>query len=566
MTTPLRLTIACLLLGAWCREYTKGVLTMKKLLALLCLLPGLAFGITNYVSVGSGAFSDPATWGVATYPISSNDTFTVTGGHTVYYDVDNWSVAGVGYGASVINGSLQITNQTAVVGMRMLGNLSGTGTFYIGTSALPILDNTNNQTTVTICFTTAGAITMSKTNGIAWYGERTNAVSKSWTPLAATAANGTNVLVLTDDLDLRVNDIICVSHPTAGANATYHCVSNYVAGTKTVTIGPAYTGLTTDVWPMTIAATIVTARTLGTCGVSVLKKSILCYQSTAIASTSIFTASHSGILQGVRFQKLGRGAINTVNNWTVSYCSVNNCTSYGGLAYYGTGFTFTSCTANNCSGQGGLAFNGSGNFYACSYSNLTAGRAALEYCAQSTVSRLTRSGTGADVLNYSSLYQQPQSQIIVYDAATTQAWYQAGGIASNDATASTLPYTGAPSAFKHAVTAAYQVRYFERCNLRANQTVRWNTWLRSETTSLAMLAQLTDANDDPLCAGTILSAVTNAAATNVWQKTELTYTNPNAYPMDCKLWVTANGDNAVSSGTGYSWCERGQDTQTKALK
>ena len=695
---------------------------MKKLLFLFCLLPSLAFGITNYVSVSSGAFSDTNIWGVVTYPIASNDTFTITAGHTVDYDVDNWSTAGAGYGASVINGALSITNQTKVVGMRMLGNLSGTGTFFIGTSALPILDRTNDQTTVTICFTTAGAITMTKTNAIAWYGERTNAVGKSWTPLAETAANGTNVLVLTDDLDLRTNDIICCTHPTAGANATYHCVVGYVAGTKTVTIGAAYAGLTTDVWPMTIAATIVTARPLGTCGVSVLKKSILCYQSTAIANTSIFTASHSGILQGVRVQKVGRGAINTLTGWTVSHCvanncssgsgglaysgsgftftscsanncssgglaysgsgfvftsctvnncsgsgglaysgsgftftscsanncsggglaysgsgftftscsanncssgglacygvsftftscsanncgsgglayggsgfvftscsanncsgsgglactgsgfvftscSANNCSSSGGLACYGTGFTFTSCSANNCSGSGGLAYAGSGDFYSCSYSNLTAGKAAFEYCAQTTSSKMTRYGTGVDVLNYSYLCQQPTSAIVVYNSPTTQVWYEAGGIASNAVTV--LAYTTAPTAWKHGVIEAYPVRYYERCNVRPYQTVRWNTWLRSETTGLAMTAQLTDAADDPLCGGTLLAAVTNAAATNVWSAAELTWTNPNAYPLDCKLWVTANGDNAQTTATGYSWCERGTDIQMSNLK
>ena len=628
---------------------------MKKLLFLFCLLPSLAFGITNYVSVSSGAFSDTNIWGVVTYPIASNDTFTITAGHTVDYDVDNWSTAGAGYGASVINGTLSITNQTKVVGMRMLGNLSGTGTFFIGTSALPILDRTNDQTTVTICFTTAGAITMTKTNAIAWYGERTNAVGKSWTPLAETAANGTNVLVLTDDLDLRTNDIICCTHPTAGANATYHCVVGYVAGTKTVTIGAAYAGLTTDVWPMTIAATIVTARPLGTCGVSVLKKSILCYQSTAIANTSIFTASHSGILQGVRVQKVGRGAIYTLTGWTVSHCvanncssgsgglaysgsgftftscsanncssgglacygvsftftscsanncgsgglayggsgfvftscsanncsgsgglactgsgfvftscSANNCSSSGGLACYGTGFTFTSCSANNCSGSGGLAYAGSGDFYSCSYSNLTAGKAAFEYCAQTTSSKMTRYGTGVDVLNYSYLCQQPTSAIVVYNSPTTQVWYEAGGIASNAVTV--LAYTTAPTAWKHGVIEAYPVRYYERCNVRPYQTVRWNTWLRSETTGLAMTAQLTDAADDPLCGGTLLAAVTNAAATNVWSAAELTWTNPNAYPLDCKLWVTANGDNAQTTATGYSWCERGTDIQMSNLK
>lgn len=72
-----------------------------------------------YTSTQSGNFNAAATWGGSGYPSANGDTFTVTAGHTVTYNVT--SALSTGFGDSAVNGTL--THASGTTEIRLNGRL-----------------------------------------------------------------------------------------------------------------------------------------------------------------------------------------------------------------------------------------------------------------------------------------------------------------------------------------------------------------------------------------------------------------------------------------------------------
>ena len=75
--------------------------------------------MASYTSTQSGDFDDASTWGGGGYPNTNADTFTITNGHTVTYNISGTITDG--YGNSNIYGHLK--HDTGVTELKMNGNL-----------------------------------------------------------------------------------------------------------------------------------------------------------------------------------------------------------------------------------------------------------------------------------------------------------------------------------------------------------------------------------------------------------------------------------------------------------
>ena len=356
---------------------------MVKLLIRLLLVLVLAgnAGAAIYTNTTSGLFSSGSTWVGGVAPNASNDAWVIVASTTVEYD--GYNTNGTPYSAGTINGNFIITNQTKLVWLEMAGNISGTGTWTIASAGLPILNQNTNVETVVVAFR-SGTITMTKTGALNFYGEtRLNASNTVWTPLAQVATNGATTLVLTDDLQLRTNDIISVDSPLYIQNYTpsinlFFVVKDYVAATKTVTIGSStnftgdrYTGTGASAWTGINQGGVTSGRSNAVNGVTLVTRPILFYFRNHISSLGVINNSSGGVAVGVRVSNTDYGFINGVNNWSITSVSANGCGT--GNSANGVGNTFYNAVANGC--NTGNSYNGTGHtFYnavanGCTYGN-----------------------------------------------------------------------------------------------------------------------------------------------------------------------------------------------------
>jgi len=291
---------------------------MQRLIAfaLFLLMESMAHGAAFVNGSGTnGNFSDGAIWVGGIPPTSSNDSFTIGG--QVNYDTNNEAN---GWAASVVNGTLDITNgvagvwSTNCVYLKLLGNLSGTGNFFIGRSATPV-PHVGTNPAVVVAFT-SGGITMTKAGGIQWYGEGRGMTNGLWSSLAVAAAVGTNIIYLTTNIDVRAGDVISVGSYSQGANATLHVVAS-VSGT-TVTLDPTtnYFGNQQGALQTNITTT---ARSNTWCGVTVLTRPILAMDLSSAGTLALVGgASVSNTLAGVRVYRFQRFINAACNYWTAT--------------------------------------------------------------------------------------------------------------------------------------------------------------------------------------------------------------------------------------------------------
>lgn len=328
---------------------------MVKRLLLLLLLPVLAQAAIR-TNNASGLFTDGAIWVGGTAPNASNDAFFITAGTTVEYDAYNTNYT---FGASTINGSLIITNQTRPVWFEFNSTIAGTGTWNIGSASLPILSSSTNVETVVIRALTTSGITMTKSGGINWYGEDRNIAGRTWTTISGFADVGTNKLVLVDDLQLRTNDLIAVApYIATNASATlpastnaWFVVQSYDAPTKTVTLGANTNFLGVRYSGFNAAGTIPSLRSNTLCGVVLLSRSIVAC-SAPVGGVSLITGSDNGVMTGVAVSS------NTFLVYNRSGWTFNSCTSAGKAI---VSYANTASTVNNCAGSpvlNGLVYQG----------------------------------------------------------------------------------------------------------------------------------------------------------------------------------------------------------------
>ena len=542
---------------------------MVKLLYRFLLL--LALTVTAsaaiYTNNTSGLFSAGSTWVGGVAPNASNDAWVIKAGTTVEYD--GYNTNGTPYAAGTINGSFIITNQTNPVWLEMAGNISGTGTWTIASAGTPILQVSTNVETVVVAFR-SGSITMTKTGALNWYGEtRLNTNSTVWTPLAQTTTNGATTLVLTDDLQLRTNDIITVDGPLSNQNYPhtsnlYFVVQNYVAATKTVTIGSStnftgdrFGGTGAEGWTGINSGGLTSTRSNGVCGVTLVTRPILMYFKNRVSSTGIINNSNGGVAVGVRCSNADCGFLNAVNNWSCTSIVGNSC-NYGN-SYAGIGYTFYNVVANGCN-YGNSSFGTGHTFYNATTSNCTTRISYMDAGLQSFNN--TRSGTSTrDVLANSFQADSPYNFIFVSDTPSNTWWYQTTGVVSAQTKVVTSPLA---VTMQHVTTAANQpTRWYLTSTVRPNATGRWTTYLRRDSTNSTVLAELYPNKQQAGIVGNVsLTAVTNTSAVNTWQVNELMWANTSSDQANVTLWFTGIG--AVGS-TNYTFGTKGIETNIKVI-
>ncbi len=312
---------------------------------------------TAYTSTQSGPFSANATWGGGGHPSASGDTFTISTGNTVLYDVNNQTQTG--WGASTVTGTLNMANGATGGGpvyFLMNGNLSGTGSWTIGTNGNPITYSATNSPNVYIQFTNSAQCTMSTARMLAWYG--TSHVYNAYLS-SAVAVGATSIIVSNVPAWLGANDVFWMAptNTTQGQGGDYYIVSSVSgSGPYTINIVTSYPTGQSNFFPgITFSSSVPTkGRTVGT-QVGIFGASVVILEPQQRA-VSTFTSSFSNSVTQCCLQNLGKGLASTTscNGWNVFYSSANNCNN-GGLAYSScNGWNASYNTANNCA-NGGLA-------------------------------------------------------------------------------------------------------------------------------------------------------------------------------------------------------------------
>ena len=472
----------------------------------LCLFLAQAIGAFGaaFTSTQSGNFSAGSTWVGGSAPSASGDTWTIASGHTVVYDTDN-SAAAAGWGASVVTGSLTMTNAQCY--FKVGGNLSGAGTWRIGSPANPILFNADNTPMVVVEFTGAAQCTMAGTNNLVWYGA-TNHVWNGF--LSNTATVGATSLSLSNlPASIGTNDVFWMGRTNQGQIGEFYFVDS-VSG-NTINLKSVLT--LTNTWPgsvFTNTSVTVANRSNGT-PVSVLSCPIVVIEKSPRAISTI-TASQTNTIIGVRFQNLGKGLGTSCSGWTVNNCTVNNC-SNGGLGS-------TSCygwTVNNCTNIN------SGSLFKTSFDILM----------------ISTKSTNDSLFVPSFTYYSPI-------CSDYQYFY---GLAGN-----VFP-TNNPLGFAHQILATNSpVALYLTFSVRphGNRTVVVGCF---QTNSVTYSATMMPATCKPPSTTNIVSA----AASGGWTNVPMSWSNSNSYPQTVTIWVDAK---AATLTTGYTTVTLGPDNVT----
>jgi hypothetical protein len=298
--------------------------------------------MTTKTASVSGNWSNTATWGGAAVPVDG-DIVVINSGVTVLFDVNQYSFTN-GLSPLTLNGTLNVS-PSAVTCLKMNGNITGTGTFNMGTSTNPIqraasgLSNRFNLILNATC--TIG--------GINW-------AAYGWTPtlenttLSAGAALNATSIVLSQDLGLQPGDQIFIGCGTVleqlfNEEPPVYTVSAYNSTTKTVTLSSGLkTARLTGDYVVFYSRPILINRTSGavaiddgSLGNNIQFNGVLC--TSQLLAPSDYTENH--VFNHCTFN-LGasdqRWCTTSIINSTFNYCSFYNLIA----------FQSSSLTINNC--------------------------------------------------------------------------------------------------------------------------------------------------------------------------------------------------------------------------
>jgi hypothetical protein len=556
--------------------------------------------MANITSVKSGLWSDPTVWDSGTVP-ANGDSVTIASGHTVTFNVDQSGFSS-GLAGLTINGTLTFIADGTRTYLKMAGNITGSGAFYVGTQANPIPPSTDGQPTATIAFN--GAYQVTGTLTIELWGEQ----RAPGYPIASKVDNYTIVLQGTGRLEwLRANDRIGISNSTIQDRNSppdeSFLVASYNPDTRTITLDSST--------PLTRAVNQNGATDYVVCLTRSIWVTNLVGQS---ANTGFVYAINYGKALGVRFSNFGRGPIRESNGWTITSCIGQNNTqggiahwgsghtitscigqnnAHGGIAHWGSGHTITSCIGQNnayggivywgsgciitsCIGQnnteGGIAHWGSGHtITSCIGQNNTQGGivywgsghsirncitdgsntgATLSYviaadCYNSTF------GEAVEVAGYAGIARIKLAIIRSFDhdqvLGNVRAWCR-GGVVYTETTPAP---PGRFLSYRHACeSASYPVRMDWDLSVDPGELLRVKVWMRKDT-AMAWLprVQLIDPAQDPLASDSAqpLAERVMTDSVNTWEQYYLTWRNTTGAPK--KLVLRTIAMNAI----GNAW-------------
>ena len=359
---------------------------MKKYLSLFVLLlsASLLMG-ANYTNATSGRFSATSTWIGGVVPSASGDTWTITNGTTVTYDVDN--SATTGWGPCTNNGVLYMTNGVPCY-YKINGVVYGTGALRVGDSTNRIGFTSSNTPAVIIQPMADALLNLTNPSAISMWGDSSHS---GYVLVASNATVGaTSFAIQANSLTIRSNDIVVLgnSGTQAGAGDIY-VVSNYNAGNGVITLKTTASlsgaGVTNTWFPLSVvngtpvfSSTLTAAQTATTPGTYAvfLSQPIVVYGAANYKlSSAIVTATMTNyFFTGMRFHFAG------IQNGGLPYHTMSNivASSYaqilvgsGGVWYNSIFFDgqqaaygvhlysyFTNCFAIRC--QQGAFYNGNG--------------------------------------------------------------------------------------------------------------------------------------------------------------------------------------------------------------
>lgn len=234
---------------------------MKKLISILYLT--LVFNVlgSSFTSTQSGLFSAPSTWVGGVQPHSDGDTWTISNGHTVWYDTNNLTMLN-GWGGATITGTLAITNITSPpkqIGLLMNGFVSGNGTWTVGSTNTPISYMPDYQSGVVLQFKGGNNCAMINASQLNFQGD-----SRRYLGFLSNSVSSGTVLFLSNSPPVFSNDVICLGSGMWTTNIVpYLFVVSNVVGTEIFLQLPA--SPITNTWPNCIfAGSIVTNTPVGT--------------------------------------------------------------------------------------------------------------------------------------------------------------------------------------------------------------------------------------------------------------------------------------------------------------
>jgi hypothetical protein len=320
---------------------------MKRILmSLIMLMLSLPCFGARYTNSTSGYFTNGAIWVGGTAPSVSNDSWVIVPSTTVTFNKNN---PGIAWGASILNGTLDITN---AADLRFVGVLSGAGTFTVGRVDAPIGTNTVGWTstgqTVRIWKKRySGQHALTSSGSIKIYGGMRY---PSWAFLAVAAPIGTNELWLKTPLDVRSNDVIAVTRPLKwdSDDRRFNFVTAYDAASLKITLGrPAAAAFTNQFWypgwNMYFNTAIASVRRdANVCAVMVLSRDVLINCSPSSDSSSYFRSCSNGVFQGVRVLNTGNTGLtqHSMDNFQFLGCvmtsgaGVDSLSSSSAKGYY----------------------------------------------------------------------------------------------------------------------------------------------------------------------------------------------------------------------------------------
>ena len=511
-----------------------------RFLIIFWLCAQTAFGAA-FSSTQSGAFSDAATWG-GTAPSASGDTWTIVSGHTVWYDTDN-SAHAAGWGNCTVTGTLRVTNRTAGVWLKMNGNISGDGDWYIGSEVDPI---TNRSGFPGVVYEqVAGQVTMTGNNVLGWYGETNSFIGSLTNEVVVTGGNSTNLFFAETVFGVVSNDVVFVdNHNIRGLGGSIHLVYSVETNRITLcnTIGAGLAA--TNTWNgLALSTTVPTnTRTNGT-QVCKLSRPIVVFQPAKIASTGVFSASGTNTIQGVRLTNIGRGPVNTLNGWTVRYCTGNNNNS-GGIAYYGSGHTISNCTGNNNS-SGGIAYFGTYRIINSFATNNTVPTIAHS-CYDTTITGGTNTA--------SEVYLPPGNSYsgVIWN---NESFIGASGIGLRTNIACPV----STNSVAHVPTALGQPTcFFQDVGIKPNATRSVSVWVFHTNNIAYGIFADGGSGAKPIGAETVY---TNQAGG--WTQRVMVLTNSTPVTIANRVWVSMWPSNSLY--TGYSWVHVPTDYTIRGL-
>ncbi len=179
----------------------------------------------------SGLWNDTVTWGGNPVPVNA-DTFTINAGVTVEFNVDQSAMAN-GMGASVINGTLRFSRTAGSYYLKMNGNLSGSGVIDASDGLGGAYPTT---CTARVHFNSSFSCTMNGATMTMICQEPTNKAVY----LTQAGSSGQNVLqidrdITTEPLYWKAGDQVCVCNVNGGRQVEEYTIQSVTSNTITLT-------------------------------------------------------------------------------------------------------------------------------------------------------------------------------------------------------------------------------------------------------------------------------------------------------------------------------------------